>query len=116
MGAGIVECDVTFTKDKELVCRHSQYDLHTTTNILAIPACRQVHASQFVPARIALAAHSSRRRLPNAARATSRSAEFKTLCGKMDASNPRAPTPAEFLGGTADFAPISTPAQPAARS
>ena len=31
MGAGIVECDVTFTKDKELVCRHSQCDLHTTT-------------------------------------------------------------------------------------
>ena len=28
MGAGIVECDVTFTKDKELVCRHSQCDLH----------------------------------------------------------------------------------------
>src|SRR5262245_30505216 len=24
MGAGIVECDVTFTKDKELVCRHAQ--------------------------------------------------------------------------------------------
>jgi glycerophosphoryl diester phosphodiesterase len=24
MGAGVVECDVTFTKDKELVCRHSQ--------------------------------------------------------------------------------------------
>ena len=37
MGAGIVECDVTFTKDRELVCRHSQCDLHTTTNILAIP-------------------------------------------------------------------------------
>jgi len=34
MGAGIVECDVTFTKDKELVCRHSQCDLETTTNIL----------------------------------------------------------------------------------
>lgn len=34
MGAGIVECDVTFTQDKELVCRHSQCDLHTTTNIL----------------------------------------------------------------------------------
>lgn len=27
MGAGIIECDVTFTKDKELVCRHSQCDL-----------------------------------------------------------------------------------------
>ncbi len=24
MGAGIVECDVTFTKDKELVCRSSR--------------------------------------------------------------------------------------------
>jgi glycerophosphoryl diester phosphodiesterase len=36
-GAGILECDVTFTKDKELVCRHAQNDLHTTTNILASP-------------------------------------------------------------------------------
>ena len=31
MGAGILECDVTFTKDLELVCRHAQNDLHTTT-------------------------------------------------------------------------------------
>ena len=37
MGAGIVECDVTFTEDRQLVCRHSQCDLHTTTNILATP-------------------------------------------------------------------------------
>jgi glycerophosphoryl diester phosphodiesterase len=37
MGAGIVECDVTFTKDGELVCRHSECDLHTTTNIVATP-------------------------------------------------------------------------------
>jgi hypothetical protein len=37
MGAGIIECDVTFTADRELVCRHSQCDLHTTTDILAIP-------------------------------------------------------------------------------
>ena len=34
-GAGIVECDVTFTADAEPVCRHSQCDLHTTTDILA---------------------------------------------------------------------------------
>lgn len=33
-GAGAIECDVTFTKDESLVCRHSQCDLHTTTNIL----------------------------------------------------------------------------------
>ena len=37
MGAGIIECDVTFTKDRHLVCRHSQADLHTTTDILAHP-------------------------------------------------------------------------------
>ncbi len=34
MGAGIIECDVTFTKDTELVCRHSQCNLHATTDIL----------------------------------------------------------------------------------
>src|SRR5262245_26012545 len=37
MGAGIIECDVTFTKDKELVCRHAQNDLATTTNVLTTP-------------------------------------------------------------------------------
>jgi glycerophosphoryl diester phosphodiesterase len=37
MGASIVECDVTFTKDRQLVCRHAQNDLHTTTNILETP-------------------------------------------------------------------------------
>src|SRR5262250_2402943 len=34
MGAGIVECDATFTRDREFVCRHAENDLHTTTNIL----------------------------------------------------------------------------------
>ncbi len=37
MGAGILECDVTFTRDGQLVCRHDQCDLHTTTNILVTP-------------------------------------------------------------------------------
>ena len=37
MGAGIVECDVTFTGDGTLVCRHAQNDLATTTNILLTP-------------------------------------------------------------------------------
>jgi hypothetical protein len=36
-GAGIVECEVTFTKDKELFCRHVSNDVHTTTSILATP-------------------------------------------------------------------------------
>ena len=50
MGAGIVECDVTFTNDKELVCRHSQCDLHTTTNILAIPELAAKCSESFTPA------------------------------------------------------------------
>jgi glycerophosphoryl diester phosphodiesterase len=41
-GAGIVECDVTFTRDGELVCRHAQNDLHTTTNILTTPLAKSL--------------------------------------------------------------------------
>jgi glycerophosphoryl diester phosphodiesterase len=37
MGAGAVECDVTFTRDGALVCRHDECDLRTTTNIEATP-------------------------------------------------------------------------------
>ena len=50
MGAGVLECDVTFTKDRELVCRHSQCDLHTTTNILAIPELAAKCSVPFQPA------------------------------------------------------------------
>ena len=34
MGAGIVECDVTFTTNGDFVCRHADNDLAFTTNIL----------------------------------------------------------------------------------
>jgi glycerophosphoryl diester phosphodiesterase len=37
MGAGAVECDVTFTRDGALVCRHDECDLRTTTNIEETP-------------------------------------------------------------------------------
>ena len=50
MGAGILECDVTFTKDEQLVCRHAQCDLHTTTNILAIPELAAKCSIPFEPA------------------------------------------------------------------
>ena len=43
MGAGVLECDVTFTRDGELVCRHDQCDLHTTTTHGG-PACSSVRA------------------------------------------------------------------------
>jgi glycerophosphoryl diester phosphodiesterase len=102
MGAGIVECDVTFTKDKELVCRHAQNDLHTTTNILVTPLASKC-TTPFTPAVLG-----SGGALITPAAAECRTsditlAEFKTLTGKMDAFNPRAQTPAEFLGGTPNF-------------
>jgi glycerophosphoryl diester phosphodiesterase len=101
-GAGIVECDVTFTKDKELVCRHAQNDLHTTTNILATPLAQKC-IRPFTPA-----SFDANGTLLAPATAECRTseitlAEFKTLRGKMDASNPRARTVAEYLGGTANF-------------
>ena len=102
MGAGILECDVTFTKDKELVCRHAQNDLHTTTNILVTPLAAKC-TQPFRPATFDAAGN-----LLTPATAECRTsditlAEFKTLRGKMDASNPRARTPQEYLGGTANW-------------
>ncbi len=102
MGAGIVECDVTFTKDKELVCRHAQNDLHTTTNILATPLAAKC-IKPFTPAVIDAAGT-----LVTPAAAECRTSEltlteFKTLRGKMDASNPRGRTVAEYMGGTPTF-------------
>lgn len=102
MGAGVVECDVTFTKDKELVCRHAQNDLHTTTNILVTPLASKC-TQPFKPAVFDGAGN-----LMTSASAECRTsditlAEFKTLRGKMDAFNPRAKTPAEYMGGTANY-------------
>lgn len=95
MGAGILECDVTFTKDKQLVCRHSQCDLHTTTNILTSPLaskCSQ-NFSPFDPV-------SGKAASANCCTSDITLAEFKTLRGKMDAFNPKATTAAEYLQGT----------------
>jgi len=99
MGAGILECDVTFTKDRQLVCRHSQCDLHTTTDILARPELAAQCTQPFVPADAATGTPAS------AMCCTSdiTVAEFKSLCGKMDAFNPQATTVAEYLGGTPAF-------------
>ncbi len=101
-GAGIVECDVAFTKDKELVCRHAQNDLHTTTNILVTDLASKC-TKPFVAA-----TYDAAGTLVTPASAECRTsditlAEFKTLRGKMDAFDARARTAAEFLGGTATF-------------
>jgi len=102
MGAGILECDVTFTRDKELVCRHSQCDLHTTTNILATPLAAKCSVP-FTPAQFDAGGNLVQPATATCCTSDLTLAEFKSLRGKMDASNPRARTVAEFLGGTANF-------------
>lgn len=102
MGAGILECDVTFTADAELVCRHAQCDLHTTTNILETDLADKC-STPFTPA---VFDGSGNLVTPATARCCASALtleEFKSLKGKMDASDRRATTVAEFLGGTATF-------------
>jgi len=96
MGAGIIECDVTFTADKELVCRHSQCDLHTTTNILATPLADQC-SDPFTPASVGN---------PATAKCCTSDitlAQFKTLKGKMEGFNPLATTVSDYMAGTPGF-------------
>lgn len=98
MGAGILECDVTFTKDKELVCRHSQCDLHTTTNILETELASKCSVP-FTPANPATGENAKVR----CCTSDITLAEFKTLKGKMDAGNPKATTVAEYMDATANW-------------
>lgn len=96
MGAGMLECDVSFTADRELVCRHAQCDLHTTTNILATPLGAKC-TTPFTPASDGQ---------PATAKCCTSDitvAEFKTLCGKMDGFNATATTPEDYLNGTPDW-------------
>jgi glycerophosphoryl diester phosphodiesterase len=96
MGAGILECDVTFTKDKELVCRHAQNDLHTSTDILATPLAATC-VTPFTPAagetKAAVECRTSEITL----------AEFRTLKGKMDAGDATATTPEAYMNATAGW-------------
>jgi glycerophosphoryl diester phosphodiesterase len=94
MGAGIIECDVTFTMDKELVCRHSQCDLHTTTDVVTRP---ELNAKCTTPWSPGVA--------PRCCASDFTLEEIKTLCAKMDSANDIGAETAEgyAFGGTADF-------------
>jgi glycerophosphoryl diester phosphodiesterase len=96
MGAGVIECDVTFTKDRQLVCRHSQCDLHTTTDILSVPALAAKCSQPFSPADPA----TGRKATAKCCTSDITLAEFKTLAAKMDGSNPDAKNVAEYQNGT----------------
>jgi len=92
MGAGIVECDVTFTRDGALVCRHSECDLHSTTNIVTTDLNKKCTVPWTGP---------NQNPRPQCCTSDITLKEFKTLDAKMDASDPGATTVQGFLGGTA---------------
>ena len=96
MGAGIIECDVTFTKDRQLVCRHAQCDLHTTTNILSVPALAAKCTQGFSPADPATGKKASAK----CCTSDITLAEFKSLTAKMDSFNPDATNVADYQNGT----------------
>jgi len=90
MGAGLVECDAVLTKDRELVCRHSECDLHRTTNVLKTELASQCNAP-FEPWK-------------PGSRATARCCtsdltlrQFKSLCARSDRVNDRATSVEEYL-------------------
>jgi glycerophosphoryl diester phosphodiesterase len=103
MGVGICECDVTFTKDRKLVCRHSQCDLHTTTNILAIPELAAKCTQPFTPAEFDADGNLIKPASALCCTSDITLEEFRRLQGKMDAFNPRATTVEEYMGGTAAY-------------
>ena len=98
MGAGIIECDVTFTSDKQLVCRHAQDDLHTTTDILLTPLaarCKEpFRPAQFDAQGTLLAPAAALCRTSDITLA-----EFRTLRGKRDGFDPRAHNVEEYVWG-----------------
>lgn len=99
MGAGILECDVAFTKDGELVCRHAQDDLHTTTNIVATPLANQCTVPPLIDVNGTLI---------NASDIECRTSdisvnEFKSLKGKMDAANTQATSISAYMNATAPW-------------
>ena len=96
MGAGIFECDVTFTKDKQLICRHAQNDLHATTNIL-LTNLQDKCSKSFVPA------NGSEPAVAECRTSDITLEEFKTLRGKMAGFNKNAKDIQSYMAGTPNW-------------
>ena len=98
MGAGIMECDVVSTKDNELVCRHSECDLHSTTNILLTPLAKKCTQS-FIP----FDASTNTQASAKCCTSDISLEEFYTLSGKMDSSDVKATNVEDYVDSTPKF-------------
>ncbi|KAF5022553.1 hypothetical protein F66182_5386 [Fusarium sp. NRRL 66182] len=94
MGSGVLECDVSFTKDRQLVCRHSQCDLHYTTNVVTIPKLNAKCTKPFQPAK------NGRPASAKCCTSDFTLSEFKSLCARMEGFNATATNAEDFLDGT----------------
>ena len=97
MGAGIIGCDVVFIKDKQLLCRHAQCDLHITTNILNRTDLASDCTTPFSPASNGTAAKAK------CSTSDIAEAEFESLCDKMDGFNSNTITMEKYLDGVPYF-------------
>lgn len=97
-GAGVLECDVTFTRDQQLVCRHAQNDLHRTTDILLTPLAAKC-TQPFKPATFDAAGNVVTPATAECRTSDITLAEFRTLRGKHDGFEPRATTVEQFVHG-----------------
>ena len=79
------------------MCRHSQCDLHTTTNILLTDLADRCSVP-FTPANLVSGAPATAR----CCTSDISQAEFRTLCGRQDVVNPAALTPEQYLHGGDD--------------
>ncbi|RMZ79154.1 hypothetical protein DV738_g3533, partial [Chaetothyriales sp. CBS 135597] len=93
MGSGVLECDVAFTADRGLVCRHDLCDLHRTTDILVRSDLAGKCTTPFTPANDTASA--------TAVCCTSdiTLAEFESLRSRMDGANTSAVTPEDYISG-----------------
>lgn len=73
---------MSFTSDRELVCRHSNCDLHYTTNILAHPDLAAKCTEPFTPANPENGTDASAK----CCTSDITLAEFKSLCAEMEAT------------------------------
>ena len=92
-GAGVIECDVTFTRDKQLVCRHSQCDLHRTTDVLMRPELAKKCAMPFQAADLKKGTYAK----VKCCTSDFTQSEFLSLRGKFDEYNPMATSASEYV-------------------